>query len=136
MEPKRLFDGFSEEEQAKLADEAAEMWDPETVRASNQRWKRYSADERKRILEEGNALHADLAAAMPKGSGSTEVQKLIDRWHAHMRRFWSPTDEQLLGLADLYNEDPRFRQNYEDFAPGLASFMRAAVRVYVERRRR
>ena len=53
-----------------------------------------------------------------------------------MQQFWSPSDDQLLGLAEMYNEDPRFRKNYEELAPGLASFMRDAVRIYVERRRR
>ena len=35
MNPKGLFEGFSEEEQEKLAEEAAQKWDAETVRASN-----------------------------------------------------------------------------------------------------
>jgi hypothetical protein len=48
-----------------------------------------------------------------------------------MQNFWSPNDEQLLGLADLYNDDPRFRDNYEKVAPGLSEFMREAVKVYV-----
>jgi DNA-binding transcriptional MerR regulator len=136
VEAKKLFEGFSEAEQAKLAGEAAKRWDPTIVRASNERWKKYSPAERKEILDEGNSLYANLAAAMPKGAASREVQRLIGRWHDHMQHFWSPSDEQLLALAELYNEDPRFRKNYEDFTPGLASFMRAAVGIYVERRKR
>ena len=133
MEPKQLFEGFSEEEQTRLANEAARQWDPKIVRASNERWKGYSGAERRKILVEGNALYSELAAAMPMGAESPEVQQLVSRWHDHMQQFWSPSDDQLLGLADLYSEDARFRKNYEDFAPGLASFMRAAVRVYVDR---
>ena len=133
MEPNKLFEGFSEEVQNTLASEAAQRWDPETVRRSNERWKGYSPQEKKRILDEGNGLYADMAAVMPKGAASPEAQALVARWHQHMKYFWSPTDEQLAGLADLYNEDPRFRKNYEAFAPGLAGFMREAVKVYVKR---
>jgi DNA-binding transcriptional MerR regulator len=135
MEPKKLFEGFSDEVQDKLASEAAQRWDPETVQRSNKRWKGYSAQEQKRILDEGNALYADIAGVMPKGAASPEAQALVARWHRHIEYFWSPSDEQLAGLADLYNEDPRFRKNYEAFAPGLAGFMREAVKTYVKRRK-
>lgn len=136
MNPKALFEGFSEEEQQKYAEEAALKWDPEIVRASNKRWKAYSPHEQKRILEEGKGLYGDLAAVMSRGAASSQVQNLVGRWHAHLRNFWSPSDEQLLGLADLYNDDPRFRDNYEKAAPGLAAFMREAVNVYVKNRKK
>ena len=134
MQPKRLFEGFSDEEREELAGEASRRWDARTVRDSNERWNRYPAREKHRILEEGRTLHADLAAAMPKGAGSPEVQQIVQRWRDHLEYFWRPADEQLLGLADLYNEDPRFRRNYEEIAPGLAGFMREAVRVFVKKR--
>ncbi|HUH99199.1 MAG TPA: MerR family transcriptional regulator [Anaerolineales bacterium] len=133
MSQKGLFEGFSEEEQAKLADEAAQRWDAGTVRRSNQKWKSYSAAEKAGILAEGRAVSTDLAALMSKDAASQEVQAVIARWHAHLRYFWSPDDEQLLGLADLYNDDPRFKANYEKIHPGLAEFMRAAVTAYVKK---
>jgi DNA-binding transcriptional MerR regulator len=136
MSQKGLFEGFSEKEQEQYAQEAEKMYGPETVRASNKKWKSYSDAEKKRILAEGKAVYTDLASAMPKGSASKEVQAVIARWHKHMQYFWSPNDEQLLGLADLYNNDPRFRDNYEKVAPNLSEFMREAVKVYVEKRKK
>jgi DNA-binding transcriptional MerR regulator len=135
MNPKKLFEGFSEAEQEKYAEEAATQWDAKTVQASNRRWKSYSADQKRRILDEGNALYADLIAVKAKGPTSREVQAVIARWHAHQKHFWSPSDDQLLGLADLYTDDPRFRANYDKFAPGLVEFMREAVKVYVKNRK-
>ena len=131
-----LFEGFSEEEQEKLAEEAAQRWDPETVKASNRKWKSYSEAEKKKILAEGKALYTDLVAVMPKGAASREVQAVIARWHQHMQYFWSPNDDQLVSIADLYNDDPRFKANYEKVHPGLAEFMREAVKVYVKNRRK
>jgi MerR family transcriptional regulator, thiopeptide resistance regulator len=136
MNPKSLFEGFSEEEQEKYAEEAVQKWDAETVRASNKKWKSYSDAEKKKILAEGNALYTDLAAVMSKGAASKEVQAIVARWRKHMQYFWSPNDDQLLGLADLYNDDLRFKANYEKVHPGLAEFMREAVTVYVKNRKK
>ena len=136
MSQKGLFEGFSEEEQEKLAQEAEQMYDPETVRESNRKWKSYSAAEKEAILAEGKSIYLDLAGAMSKGAASAQVQAVITRWHKHIQYFWSTNDEQLLGLADLYNNDPRFRENYEKVAPNLSEFMREAVTVYVESRKK
>jgi len=136
MSQKGLFEGFSEEEQEKLAQEAEQIYDPETVRESNRKWKSYSAAEKEAILAEGKSIYLDLAGAMSRGAESKEVQAVVARWHKHMQYFWSPNDEQLLGLADLYNNDPRFRENYEKVAPNLSEFMREAVTVYVESRKK
>lgn len=135
MSHRQLFKGFSDEEQAKLSEEAAHRWDSDTVRASNAMWQQYPAEKKKRILDEGNALYEDLIAAMQEGPSSPKVQAIIGRWHAHLQHFWSPTDKQLLGLADLYSEDPRFLASYEAMKAGLAAFMREAVQEYVKNRR-
>jgi len=134
MNAKGLFEGFSEEEQEKYVKEAEQMYDPETVKASNRQWKAYPPDEKERILTEGRSIMNDLAQAMPQGASVPRVQAVVARWHKHLQYFWSPNDEQLLGLADLYNDDPRFKSNYEMVAPGLAGFMRQAVKVYVKNR--
>jgi MerR family transcriptional regulator, thiopeptide resistance regulator len=136
MKAKGLFEGFSEEEQEKYALEAEQIYDPETVRASNRKWKAYPHAEKERILAEGKAIYADLIAAMPKGAASAEVQACVARWHQNMHYFWSPNDEQLLGLADMYNNDARFRAKFDKMDPKLAGFMQEAVKVYVENRKK
>ena len=47
MSEKGLFEGFSEEQQEQYAAEAEKMYDPETVRESNRKWKAYSPAKRK-----------------------------------------------------------------------------------------
>jgi hypothetical protein len=56
----------------------------------------------------------------------------VEAWREHMNYFWSPNEEQMLGLADLYNEDPRFKANYDKIDPRLAGFVREAIRIYVK----
>jgi MerR family transcriptional regulator, thiopeptide resistance regulator len=136
MSDKQLFEGFSDEQQAEYEKEAMQTYDPEVVKASNRKWKAYSTAEKQRIGEEGNAIYHDLLKAMPQGAASPEAQACVQRWHQHMQYFWSPNDEQLLGLADLYNDDPRFKANYDKVHPRLAEFMREAVQVYVKVRKK
>ncbi len=136
MSEKGLFAGFTEEEQEKYALEAEQMYDAETVRASNKKWKSYSAAKKESIMAEGKAVYMDMIAAMPKGADSAEVQAIVERWRKHMDHFWTPNLDQLLGLANGYNDDPRFKANFDKMHPQLAEFMREAVKVYVEKRKK
>ena len=135
MSQKQFFEPFSDEQQAEYEKEAMRMYDPATVKASNKKWKSYTPAEKQRIADEGNAVYESMLQAMPKGASSPEAQAGVDRWRRHMEYFWVPNDEQLLGLADLYNEDPRFKANFDKIDPKLAEFMREAVKVYVDKRK-
>lgn len=131
MSQSDLFEGFSEEEQEKYAQEAEKLYDPETVRESNRKWKAYSAGKKESILAEGKLVYQDMIAAMPKGASSAEVQAIVERWRKHMDYFWTPNLEQLLALASGYNDDPKFKASFDKMHPQLASFMLEAVTVYV-----
>ncbi len=136
MSEKQLFEPFSDEQQAEYEKEAMRMYDPAIVKASNALWKSYSADKKKSIMDEGNAIYVDIIKAMSRGASSAEAQACIERWRQHMEYFWAPNDEQLLGLAKGYNDDPRFKANFDKINPNLATFMREAAKVYVERRKK
>jgi MerR family transcriptional regulator, thiopeptide resistance regulator len=131
MSEKGLFEGFSEEQQEQYAAEAEKMYDPETVRESNRKWKSYSSVKKEAILKEGKAIYTDMIAAMPKGAASPEVQAIAERWRKHMDYFWTPNLDQLQAIANGYNDDPRFKANFDKMHPQLAEFMREAVKVYV-----
>ena len=132
MSDEKLFEGFSEEQQEKYAQEAEKMYDPETVRESNRKWKAYSAAKKEAILAESSAIYKDMISVMSKGANSAEAQAIVERWRKHMDYFWTPNLEQLLGIANGYTDDPRFKANFDKMAPRLAEFMRDAVKVYVD----
>ena len=134
MSPKQYFESFSDEQQAEYEKEAMQKYDPETVKASIKKWKEYTDAEKQRIGEEGNRVYEGFLQAMPKGPASPEAQASVEGWRRHMEYFWVPDDEQLLGLANLYNDDPRFKANFDKIHPDLAAFVREAVRVYVSAR--
>ena len=131
MSEKGIFEGFSEEQQEQYAQEAEQLYDPETVRDSNRRWKAYSAAKKAAILAEGKQIYLDMAAAMPQGADSAGVQAIVERWRRHMDHFWTPNPDQLLDLANGYNDDPRFKANFDKIHPRLAEFMREAVGIHV-----
>jgi len=134
MEDKKIFAGFSDEEQAAYEQEAMQMYDPEIVKTSNTRWKSYSSVEKQRILEEGRAVYLDFLKAMPAGASSSEAQAAVARWRKHMDYFWTPSEAQLLALAEGYNSDPRFKANFDELDPSLAAFIREAVAVYLSQK--
>jgi hypothetical protein len=95
------------------------------------KWKSYSAEEKKRIMDEGSKNYTDMIAVMPKGPESPEAQAIVERWRKHMDYFWTPNLDQLLALANGYNDDPRFKATFDKMHPQLAEFMREAVQIYV-----
>jgi DNA-binding transcriptional MerR regulator len=135
MDERVLFGRFTDGQQEAYAAEAAGRWDPDVVAESQRRYKAYSGAERERIFAEANQVYAQLAAAIPRGADSAEAQALVERWRKHMEYFWTPPLEALTGLAELYNDDPRFKANFDGIDPRLAPFMRDAVAVYVRRKR-
>jgi hypothetical protein len=113
--------------------EAIKLYDPETVRTSNRKWRAYSAAEKQRILDEGNAVYLELVAAIPAGPASPAAQAGVERWRRHMDNFWTPDPDQLVALAEHYSLDLRFKANFDRIDPRLAAFMGEAVKVYVKR---
>jgi DNA-binding transcriptional MerR regulator len=135
MSKKQLFEAFSDEEQEKYATEAEQMYDPAIVKASQKKWKSYTQVDKQHIGDEGNAAYEAIVAAIPFGPASPQAQAGVELWRSHMDYFWTPNLEQLGGLTELYNNDPRFKANFDKVDPRLAEFMREAVRVYVKRRK-
>jgi DNA-binding transcriptional MerR regulator len=133
MSQKQLFEAFSDAEQEKYAREAEQIYDPAIVKESNRKFKSLSAAEKQRIFDDGNQIYGDMVAVISKGADSPEVQAIVERWRRHMDHFWTPNLVQLMGLAEMYNSDPRFKTNFDKIDPRLAEFIREAVGIYVKR---
>jgi DNA-binding transcriptional MerR regulator len=132
MSKKQLFAAFSDEEQEKYAREAEQLYDPAIVKESNRKWKSLNAPEKQLIADEGNAAYEAIVAAIPLGASSPQAQAGVELWRKHMDYFWTPNLNQLVGLTELYNSDPRFKANFDKIDPRMAEFMREAVGVYVK----
>jgi hypothetical protein len=73
------------------------------------------------LLEKGAAVDRD------------DVQDVVRRHYATVRRFYDPTKEMYQGLGNLYVEHPEFRMLYDSYHPQLAEFMRDAMQQFAKR---
>jgi hypothetical protein len=121
MEPTKLFVKFSEEQQNEYDAEAKRRWGhTDAYKESRQRWGSYSPEKKNKIGEAGEAVYRNMVAAIPLGPASPQAQACVARWRQHLRYFYEPSGEMLLGLAAMYNDDPAF----------AATFKRQAVQAF------
>ncbi len=115
------------------ADEAKARWgNTDAYRQSQERVKKLSKDDRKRIGDAGDALMKKITAASGQDPASPEVQELIAQHYDALRTFYEPNLELYRGLADMYVADERFAAYYDKYKPGLAPFMQQAMHAYCD----
>jgi DNA-binding transcriptional MerR regulator len=127
-----LYEGFSAEQIERYKREAREMYDPALVAESERRVGKMSREQWKAVQAEGGEITTGMAALMDRDPRDAEVQALMARHHAWIENFYPCSAEIFRGLGQLYVQHPEFRANYEQFGPGLADFMAAAMTVYAD----
>jgi DNA-binding transcriptional MerR regulator len=132
MSKKKLFAGFSAEEEERYHQEAREQYGAETVDASYKLWNSYTPQKREQIIAEGGAIYTDMIAQMAQGAASAAVQQIVARWHQHLRYFYEPTVEILRGLGQHYVDHPDFARNFREMHPDLPEFVRDAIAIYCD----
>ncbi|MEU2006509.1 MerR family transcriptional regulator [Rhodococcus sp. NPDC019627] len=112
------------------AAEAEERWgDTDAWKQSQQRTAKFDKKDWQRIKAEGDALEAKLAEAMAAGvePGSHRANALAEEHRAGIAKFYDCDHPMQVNLAEMYVADDRFRQHYDDIAPGLAQFVRDII---------
>ncbi|HZL83622.1 MAG TPA: MerR family transcriptional regulator [Candidatus Deferrimicrobium sp.] len=136
MDTTTMFDAFDEhaleEHRTKYAEEAQRKWGGTNAWAESQRkTSAYTKEDWKRIQQEGAEIREDLAALMGRSPSDQDVQALVKRFHEYMStNFYACSLEMLSGLGDMYVSDPRFTATYDKVKPGLALFIRDAIKIY------
>jgi hypothetical protein len=130
MSQKSFFEGFSEEKQKEYEQEARQRYGDASVKESTDRWNRYTPEQKAKIKAESEAIYRDILANLSKGYDSAEVQQAIARWHQHLRYFYEPSYERLMGLAQLYTEQPDFVATYQKMHPEMPQFLYNAIEYY------
>lgn len=131
--PENLFEGF--EHDPEVDAEARERW-PEAWEESQQKSAAMTPADMEQWQREVTAQMIRFAEFMTAGTPVDDpaVQAEVDVHYRHVSRFWTPTAEAYKGLAVMYVEDPRFRENFERIAEGLAEYQRDAMGVYADTR--
>jgi DNA-binding transcriptional MerR regulator len=127
-----LFEGFDEARQEQYEEEIAQRYGEERLNESRKRWGSYSPEQKERIKAEGSAVYLDLVAYIGQDPANPEVQRIIARWHDHIRYFYEPTRAIMIGLAEGYVTHPDFVALFERMHPQLPEFLRQAILHYCE----
>jgi DNA-binding transcriptional MerR regulator len=127
----KMFEGF---DAARYEEEARQTWGGTPEWDENaRRWKKYTDRDWDAIKKEGGEIVENLAALMNRAPDNPEVQKWIGRHHGQINdRIYACGPETYRGLADAYVQDPRFKAFYDTVKPGLAQFIRDAMKVYAD----
>lgn len=134
MDQQQMFEGFDEAQLQEWKEEAAERWGRERVEDSYRRWGRMSKEEQQALVQQGWEAEHALAAMMDLGPDHPDVQaQIAARRQAITDHFYECTLEIWRGLGEMYVADARFEARYEGVKPGLAAFLREAIRIYCDR---
>jgi len=126
MRDEQLFEGLTAQEK-EYAEEALERWDPAVVRESHKRYGQLSAEQKKAMKQAGEDLLRDWAALIGTDPAGPAARAVVDRWRKGIEFFYTPTPQILVGLSQMYLDDPRFKANYDKVDPRLADYVRQCV---------
>jgi hypothetical protein len=117
--------------------EAEQRWgDTDAWRESQRRTATYSKADWEAIRAEGRAVDEAFAAAFRSGVPATD-QRAMDAAEAHRqhisRRFYDVSYAMHRNLGDMYVADERFTATYDGVEPGLAGYVRDAIRANADR---
>lgn len=132
--PENLFEGF-EPATAEVEAEAREKW-PQAWEESRRAVATMTADDTARWQREATAQMIRFAEFMVAGTPVDDpaVQAEVDVHYRSVCRFWTPNAAAYKGLGHMYVDDPRFRENFDKIADGLAVYQRDAMLVYADTR--
>ncbi|GGK35345.1 MerR family transcriptional regulator [Nocardia camponoti] len=130
--PENLFEGF---DHTQYDAEAQERW-PEEFAESRRRAGTFTPEDVTALQREITAAMVRMAEFYAAGTPveNEAVQAEIDAHYQWLSRFWTPNREAYKCVGQMYVDDERFKQNYEQIATGLAEYQRDAMTVYADTR--
>ena len=112
------------------ATEAEQRWgDTDAWKQAQARQASFSKNDWAQIKAETDALETTFAQAMIDAVpvDSERARELAERHRASIEQHYDCSYEMHRNLAEMYVADERFRQHYEDVAPGLAQYLRDVI---------
>lgn len=138
MSDKEKFEGFKQnmlnENEDKYGKEARALYGDEVVDASNAKLMGLTLQEYAHVQELSSQLNEKLKQACEQGDPTSPLGQQVCALHKEwLGYFWSHhSKEAHLGLAQMYVDDPRFKEYYENVGVGCAEFLRDALTVFCQ----
>lgn len=122
---------FGDFDPSQYEDEVQERWgDTDAYRESARRTDRYTADDWREVKAEAEGIAEAFADLLKNGVDATsdEATKVAERHRRHIdERFYACTKEAHAGLGEMYVNDARFAEYWDQRSEGLAVFVRDAI---------
>jgi DNA-binding transcriptional MerR regulator len=113
--------------------EAKQRWGKtDAYKQSEERTRHWTKADYQQATEGWGKFNQKLADTMGKGFDSPEFQALIFEQHQNVNTFYDCSVEMFRSLGNMYATDPKFKQSYDSFKPGLANVMQQAVNYYCD----
>jgi MerR family transcriptional regulator, thiopeptide resistance regulator len=129
-----IFDGF---DPAQYEAEVKQRWgSTDLYKESTRRTRNYTKQDWERVRNESNQIMNDAVALLRADTKPEDPQAMdiAERYRLWVDRWFYPCSRGMhTKLADMYQGDSRFAQYFENFAPGLATFVSASMRANAER---
>lgn len=140
MSDQELFDGFAGPDAIARDEEAKARWgDTDSYKESARRTRLYTKDDWAAMRDESEAITQGFANLLAGGVSPQDERAiaLAERARLHIDRWFYPCSPSMhVTLGEMYVQDPRFAQNYDRHAPGLAQFVCEAIRANDDSARR
>jgi DNA-binding transcriptional MerR regulator len=135
MDTTEIFASFDDAEFTQYQQEAKQRWgNTEAYQKSVANAAKLTKVEYQNLKEQGKAFTQKLADTMDKGATSPEFQELINQHYQSIGQFFECSLEMYRQISEGYITDARFAKYYDDFKPGLAKAVHAAIAYYCDQR--
>ncbi|SDU31541.1 MerR family transcriptional regulator [Jiangella alkaliphila] len=135
MTANSMFAGF---EQNPYEEEARSRWGDLAIDDTTARTRGWSADQAELARSGFGAAVAALRTLSADGvpDDDARAQEVVDDHYRWVCLFWTPGRDAYRGLAGLYVDDDRFRQNIGQGDDALVAYLRDAMMAYADARLR
>ncbi len=138
MDDKEKFESFKkkmvDENEEKYGNEIREKYGDDAIDASNAKMMNMTEEKYRQNKDIEARMNGLFAEAMDKGDPACEeAQKACDLHREWLIMFWKDgtySKEAHRSLGEMYASDDRFKAYYEKIRPGMAEFLRDALKVY------
>ena len=130
MDIKEYYQAFTDEQMEGYRKEVRERWGDDTLKSSEERVLNMGKDGFAAIQAEGGTIFQAIADNMRKGPDSPEVQEQVAKWREWLGHFHTYSDEAVLGLGQMYSQDPRFDEFFSKYGDGFPAFQTKAIERY------
>ncbi|KTC84754.1 mercury resistance transcriptional regulator SkgA [Legionella drozanskii LLAP-1] len=135
MKNEEFYYGFDSEKQKQYEKDMVKkgIVSQEFMNECKEKTKQWNEKDKADFLQEGEEINKAFVVAIQKKlkPSSNEVQTLVRRHYAWIKRSWTPTRESYIGLSQIY-QTPEFKKFFEGHHPELLGFIVKAMKIFAE----